>query len=452
MNPESSVSPQASGTLWYYADASNQPVGPLPIAGLEQLAAAEIIHARTKVIESGGTVWRRFAEIAAKPSSPHLARWFYADASDEPVGPLPFAELQRLAESGVISAKTQVVEEGGSEWRRFAEIAEEPIAANPREETPPLLAKANTPPYTSVRKFTILALGFVYPLGLLMLWRYSDFSKRTKTLVTSICSPIFLLGISGPGIIATPVALFLIWVWLGKTFSKVSQIALTAVCTLLFLPILLSQRQSLNSSPYAPVTATNSPNVAVPGLHATNSVRGNVPEEVHATKLSEQSALPGRQSEIPAQAKTLGMTTEQFRTAFNARASALDLGARFEIEKFDIDTSSAKGTITYSFSDSIYLGGDVDRTSHEIDYLLVTANGGSMKKAADLILLPVAIIATVDSSISAERRGAAVTKLYTDALANKGVRCSAVEGNLKLEAVEFEKLGVIMFSISPRKK
>lgn len=446
MNPESSVSPQTNGMLWYYADASNQPVGPLPIAGLEQLAAAEIIHARTKVIESGGTVWRRFVEIAAKPSSPQLARWFYANASNEPVGPLPFAELQRLAESGVISSKTQVVEDGGSEWRRFAEIAGEPIAANSREETSPQPPKANSPPYTSVRKFTILALGFVYPLGVLMLWRYSDFSKRTKTLVTSICSPIFLLGISGPGIIATPVALFLIWVWLGKTFSKVSQIALTVVCTLIFLPILLAQRQSMSNSPYAPVTANNSPYVAVPGSQATNSVSGNVREETHATNYDGKSSQAAGPSATPSQAITLGMSPERFRVAFNS----LDLGTNFKIERFAVETGPASDALSYSFSGQLALVGSVNKASHEIGDLVIAASGNSTKTAVEMLVLPIAIIATVDPSISAERRNATVMKLYRDAIANKGVKHSEVLGTLKLGALANDLTGVVMFFVSPR--
>ena len=274
MNSKSSVSLPLGGTLWFYADTSNQPVGPLPLGGLEQLAAAGLIHARTKVIENGGTEWRRYAEITPYPISTQQMRWFYSDAGSEPVGPVPFAELQKLAMSGVIRPKTQVIEEGGSVWRTFDEIALEPIAAKSNERTPPLLTKAHTSSYTSVRKFTILALGFIYPLGLLMLWRYSDFSKRTKILVTSICSPIFLIGISsGLGIIATPVTLLLIWVWLGKAFSKVSQIALTIACTLLFLPIILPLQQSTNyvreSSPMEKQKTNNASNSSPAGKQAT---------------------------------------------------------------------------------------------------------------------------------------------------------------------------------------
>ena len=48
--------------------------------------------------------------------------WFYADANNNPAGPLSFQELKRLRKEGVISKMTQVLVEGGTEWEPF-EIA-----------------------------------------------------------------------------------------------------------------------------------------------------------------------------------------------------------------------------------------------------------------------------------------------------------------------------------------
>ena len=74
--------------------------------------------------------------------------WYYADASNEPVGPLPFAELERLATAGVIHAATHIIEKGGSEWKKFASVflpppptRVEPIQP-PRDERKPITAKA----------------------------------------------------------------------------------------------------------------------------------------------------------------------------------------------------------------------------------------------------------------------------------------------------------------------
>ena len=60
-------SPEAQ-TLWYYTDAANQPVGPLPFSDLQQLAAAEVIQPETHVIEEGGTEWKPFASVNPPPA------------------------------------------------------------------------------------------------------------------------------------------------------------------------------------------------------------------------------------------------------------------------------------------------------------------------------------------------------------------------------------------------
>lgn len=335
------------------------------------------------------------------------------------------AELHRLAASGAIGPKTQVIEEGGSEWRRYAEILTELSPTNPRDEAPPSLPKPATPPIASRRKLTILALGFLYPVGLWMIWRNSDFSKRTKTLVTSICSPIFLLGIfNGPGVIATPVALLLIWVWLGKTFSKVSKIALTAVCTVLFLPMLLLNRQG------------------------TNYVADRSPGRRQPTNYASNTSPVGGQVAGSALAKTLGMTPEQFRVAFNARVSQMNLNGRFNIAHIAVEPGAASGAFSYVFSDRLGLVGSVNKASNEIGDFLITAHPDSEEASLDTAFLPVAIIATIDPSISPERRFAVVTKLYRDASANVGVKYSEELGTLKLGAMGEGLTGGVMFFIS----
>lgn len=48
--------------------------------------------------------------------------WFYADASNQPIGPLSFDELQRLAAVGTIRPETLVIENGANEWRSFGSV------------------------------------------------------------------------------------------------------------------------------------------------------------------------------------------------------------------------------------------------------------------------------------------------------------------------------------------
>ncbi len=51
--------------------------------------------------------------------------YFYSDTTNEPVGPLPLQKLLHLYKVGVISDETLVIEDGGSEWHRFAAVADQ---------------------------------------------------------------------------------------------------------------------------------------------------------------------------------------------------------------------------------------------------------------------------------------------------------------------------------------
>ncbi len=60
------------------------------------------------------------SEEALSPTQESL--WYYADATNQPVGPMPLSKLQHLATVGMISSETLVIEDGGSKWRAFATI------------------------------------------------------------------------------------------------------------------------------------------------------------------------------------------------------------------------------------------------------------------------------------------------------------------------------------------
>ena len=82
-------------------------------------------------------------ENVATPYPTPDALWFYADASNEPVGPVPFVELQRLAAAGVIHAATHVIESGGSKWKKFASVVLPPPPT--RAEPNPVPARTSNP-------------------------------------------------------------------------------------------------------------------------------------------------------------------------------------------------------------------------------------------------------------------------------------------------------------------
>ena len=93
--------------------------------------------------------------VAPPPRAPD-SLWYYADASNAPVGPVPFVELQRLAAAGVIHAATHVIESGGSEWKKFASVLLPPPPA-PVELTPP--PAIQSPSHSDTQPLTVKVLG-----------------------------------------------------------------------------------------------------------------------------------------------------------------------------------------------------------------------------------------------------------------------------------------------------
>ena len=74
-------------------------------------------------------------------TSPHSdSLWYYADTQNQPVGPLPFRTIQTLAAAGVIQPGTQVVESGGTEWKKFAAV----VLFTP-PPPPPIRTESNSP-------------------------------------------------------------------------------------------------------------------------------------------------------------------------------------------------------------------------------------------------------------------------------------------------------------------
>ena len=72
-----------------------------------------------------------------KPSPESQSLWYYADESNQPVGPLPFSTLQQLASVGVIQPETHVLEKGDAEWKKFDSI----VPPTVRVETQPAHAE-----------------------------------------------------------------------------------------------------------------------------------------------------------------------------------------------------------------------------------------------------------------------------------------------------------------------
>lgn len=61
--------------------------------------------------------------------------YYYADAQNQAIGPLPLAELQNLRTSGTLQDSTLVVKEGGQDWVTFSSIR--PVSITPPPHSPP---------------------------------------------------------------------------------------------------------------------------------------------------------------------------------------------------------------------------------------------------------------------------------------------------------------------------
>jgi hypothetical protein len=56
------------------------------------------------------------------PTSPEQTVWFYADANNQPVGPVPFDELRRLLVIGTLTAESYILAEKETEWLRLGSV------------------------------------------------------------------------------------------------------------------------------------------------------------------------------------------------------------------------------------------------------------------------------------------------------------------------------------------
>ena len=61
---------QATGTMYYYADAANQTKGPLSLQGLLDLRSKAVIADTTYVIEAGTQDWKPFSSVLPPPVPP----------------------------------------------------------------------------------------------------------------------------------------------------------------------------------------------------------------------------------------------------------------------------------------------------------------------------------------------------------------------------------------------
>jgi hypothetical protein len=67
--------------------------------------------------------------------------YYYADAQNQAIGPLPLAELQKLRTSGTLQDSTLVVKEGGQDWIAFFSIQPPSVTTPADSVVPPTQAQ-----------------------------------------------------------------------------------------------------------------------------------------------------------------------------------------------------------------------------------------------------------------------------------------------------------------------
>lgn len=91
-------------------------------------------------------------------------RYYYSDQNNQPTGPCSLEELRQLHIGGTLKANTWVVEEGGSQWRPYSELAAG--TAGPGQAVPPAAGvpendKAVSPGSALIWFICCLPIGFM---------------------------------------------------------------------------------------------------------------------------------------------------------------------------------------------------------------------------------------------------------------------------------------------------
>ena len=180
--------------------------------------------------------------------------WFYADANNQSLGPVSLAELWQLSATGVITPDSFVIENGGTEWKTLRSVAAKPSTPPPVPTSLPPQSAANKP-----RRWpAVVCVLLLYPVGLIALWLSKGFSKSQKWIVTGVSLGLFAIGISahyGGFIFLVIIANSLLFTWWAQNLGRVWKIAISAIVCLLFLPpAFIRPPKSANESSIASIS------------------------------------------------------------------------------------------------------------------------------------------------------------------------------------------------------
>lgn len=176
-------------------------------------------------------------------SNPTNVRWYYTDAQNQAVGPFSFEDLKKLHSNGLITSDTNVVEEGGAEWKQLRAVLPASLPL-----PPPLPAKQKLPRRWPAVLFTL----FLFPLGLIALWISKGYNRQQKLLLSGTSVLLFFGGMlmGRPGFIFLALlANCLFFIWWARQIRTPLKVALSVVLALLFLPPAFTSASSNDAGP-----------------------------------------------------------------------------------------------------------------------------------------------------------------------------------------------------------
>jgi hypothetical protein len=119
--------------------------------------------------------------------------YYYADAQNQAIGPLPLAELQNLRTSGTLQNSTLVVKEGGQDWVPFSSI--QPASIAPSAKSPA--------PVTQIQEAHSLDSQGQYPAWAQQLLQKVDLLNQNLEKVTSLIEKSAAARLPTPPVPAT---------------------------------------------------------------------------------------------------------------------------------------------------------------------------------------------------------------------------------------------------------
>ena len=119
---------------YYYADASGQPAGPVPLDTLAQWIASGNLLPSTQVVAVGDSVWQPLAS---------LVMLSYQGADGNAAGPVTLDAVLRMRAAGTLTADSWVLPAGAAQWVPLTSVV--PAHFQPQPQAAPARQTAPVP-------------------------------------------------------------------------------------------------------------------------------------------------------------------------------------------------------------------------------------------------------------------------------------------------------------------